>query len=152
MVEKTKTLRILLNKAKQGSKKYSAKRAIRMIKLQIKKHSRTPLEKIRLSKGINEHVWQNGSYNLPRQIEIEIVPDKETTRAFLKETKEKESFFKEQKKAEEKVKKKEKEAKKEEIEKTAEEKKAEEEEKAEQEKKLEEKRLKESMTEKSGFK
>ncbi len=150
MAEKTGEMRIALNPAKRAGRKYAAKRAIRLIKLDVKKHFRVPFENIRVAQEVNEAIWENGSYNVPTKIELDILKEKETCRVFLKGGKEKESFLAKQKKRE-KEKKTEKAKEKEET-KTKEEKKEEAEEKEEQEKKLEEKRLKESAAEKAGFK
>ncbi len=144
MAEKTGEIRIALNPAKRAGRKYAAKRAIRLIKLDVKKHFRVPLENIRVAQEVNEAIWENGSYNLPTRIELDVLKEKETCRVFLKGGKEKESFLAKQKEKEKKTEK----AKEKEETKTKEEA----EEKEEQEKKLEEKRLKESAAEKAGFK
>lgn len=148
MAEKESILRIALNPAKRAGRKYAAKRAIRTIKLDVKKHFRVPLENILLANEVNEAIWQNGGYHIPTRIEIEVLKEKETARVFLKGGKEKEKFLTQQK-TKEKTKKTEKAEKEKEAET---EEKDEKEEEAEQEKKLEEKRLKESLAEKAEFK
>lgn len=141
--QKEKTLRIALNTAKQAGRKWAAKRAIRLVKKDIQKHSRAPLEKIKLAKEVNERIWENGSYNLPSRIELDIVPEKEGVIAFLHSGKEKAAFL-ESKKTKEKP--------KEKKPKPVSETKEEQEQALEQQKKLEEKRLKEEAAQKAEFK
>jgi ribosomal protein L31E len=136
--------------AKRQGRKYAAKRAIRMVRLDVKKHFRVPLENIRVAGEVNEAIWQNGSYNVPTRLHIEIVREKEIARVYLKGGKEKEAFLAKQKQKERE--KKAEKAKEKEAPKTAEEKKEEIQEKEEQEKKLEEKRLKEDAAQKGEFK
>jgi ribosomal protein L31E len=148
MPEKNGELSIALNAAKQQGRKYAAKRAIRLIRLDVKKHFRVPVEKILVGREVNEAVWKNGSYNVPKRIRIEVLKEKDGARVFLKGGKEKEAFLSKQKQKERKSEK----AKEKETKKTVEEKKEEALEKEEQEKKLEEKRLKESAAQKAEFK
>lgn len=149
MAEKEGTLRMALNAAKRAGRKFAAKRAIRMIRENVKKNFRVSVEKISIAKEVNETVWKNGSYNLPTRVELDILKDKNAAWVFLKDGKEKKAFEAKQKKEKEKKTEKTKEKKED---KTKEEKKEEAEEKAEQEKQLEEKRLKETMAGKAEFK
>ena len=117
-----------------------AKKAIRAIKMFVKKHKRLNEEQIAISKEVNEKVWENGMFGIPRKIEVELKEIEGKTFVFLKEgkeLKEKEKELKEKTK-EDKKKKEEKEKK------TEEEIKA----KEEQKKKLNEKRQKEQDAQK----
>ncbi len=125
-------------------KSHRAKRAVQELKKFLKKHKRVKEENIVISNEVNEKIWGNGYYNIPKKIEIEVLDEKERVLVFLKGSKKIKEFLKEEK---EKEKKKEKEEEKKEKEKP-EEKEKEEEEK----KKLEEKRLKERFAEKAAFK
>src|SRR3989344_6679087 len=146
MADKTGTLRIALNPAKTAGRKFGAKRAIRLIKLDVKKHFRVPFENIRIAKEVNEQVWRNGSNNIPKKLDLDILKEKETAFAFLKNGTEKEAFLARQK---EKTKEKKAEPPKEKKTETTQTKEETAKEKENQEKKLEEKRLKETMAEKA---
>ncbi len=133
-------LKKIFNKPKRGR----AKKAIREIKEFVKKHKRLNEEQIAISKEINEKVWENGMFGIPRKIEVQLKEIEGKTFVFLKEGKEfkaREKEVKDKKKEEKK-----KEAKKEE--KTKEQIETE----KEQEKKLEEKRLKEKNEQKAEIK
>lgn len=141
---KTKRLRISLNKANHRGQHKVAATAIKIIRKEVQKHTRTKQEHIRLSKGINEKIWQNSRTNVVHKIDLDLLEDKKLTRVFLGETDEMKTFIASQKK-EDKAKKTEKKEKAEP--KTDEEKTAE----KDQEHKLEEKRLKEQVAQKSEF-
>lgn len=122
------------NKPRKGR----AKKAIRAIKLFVKKHKRLNEDQIAISKEVNEKVWENGMFGIPKKIEVELKKIEEKTFVFLKdgtELKEKEKELKDKKKEKASAKP---------------EKKTEEEikEKAEQKQKLDEKRQKEKDAQK----
>ncbi len=134
-------LKKLFDKPKRGR----AKKAVRAIKEFVKKHKRLEESQISISKEVNEKIWENGMFGIPRKIEVVLDKIEEKTFVFLKdgkELKEKEKELKEKKKEEKK-----KETKKEEK-KTKEEIQAEE----EKAKKLEEKKQKELNAQKVEFK
>ena len=119
-----------------------AKKAIRAIKMFVKKHKRLNEDQIAISKEVNEKVWENGMFGIPRKIEVELKEIENRTFVFLqggKEINEIEKQLKEKKK-EDKKGKKEKENKKDS------------EEEKEKEKKLKEKKEKELNAQKAEFK
>jgi len=123
---------------------HRAKRAIKEIRKFLGKHKRAKKEQIVLAKEVNEKVWEQGYYNIPRSVEIEVLDDAGKFFVFLrgsKQLQEKlEEIKKEKKKKEEKKKEKEekkgKEAK--ETKEAGEEKEEKDKEKVEKERKVEE--------------
>jgi len=121
-----------------------AKKAIRAIKMFVKKHKRLNEDQIAISKEVNEKVWENGMFGIPRKIEVELKEIEEKTFVFLKDGKELKEREKEIKDKKKEDKKKTDEKEKE----TKEEIKA----KEEQKKKLDEKRQKEKDAQKVDLK
>jgi len=140
----TDTYTIPLQKVFDKPRRKRAKKAIRAIKEFVKKHKRLNEEQIGISKEVNQKIWENGMFGIPRKIEIHLKEIEGKTFVFLKEgkeLKEKEKEVKEKKKETEKK-------KKEETKKTKEENEAE----KEKQKKLKEKRQKEKDAEKTEIK
>ncbi len=123
--------------------KKRAKKAVAILKSELKKHTRKKLEHIRVSNQINEEIWKHSTFNIPPKITVDVLIEKETARAFLAKTKEMSAFLKIKEDREKAKKKEEAKAKEEEKAKTAEEKKEEKEKEAEKEQKLLEKKAKE---------
>jgi ribosomal protein L31E len=142
----TKTYIVSFREVFKKPKSHRSKRAIQELKRFLKKHKRVEEKNLVISNEVNEFIWGNGYYNIPKKIEIEVLDEKGKTLVFLKGSKKIKEFIKEEKK-------KEKERKAKEEEKKKEKEKPEEKEKAEEDKKkLEEKRLKEKFAEKAEFK
>lgn len=133
--EYTIPLKKLFDKPKRGR----AKKAIRAVKEFVKKHKRLEEKDVAVSKEVNEKIWANGMFGIPRKIEVELSKIEDKTFVFLKEGKE----LKEMEKQAKENKKDKKEAKKEEKDPEKEKEKA---------RKLKEKRQKESDAEKAEFK
>ena len=87
-----------------------AKKAIRAIKMFVKKHKRLNEDQIAISKEVNEKVWENGMFGIPRKIEVELKERekeiKDKKKEDKKKTDEKEKETKEEIKAKEEQKKK----------------------------------------------
>ncbi|MFH1663319.1 MAG: 50S ribosomal protein L31e [archaeon] len=131
-------LKSVFSKPKRGR----AKAAINAIRKFIKKHKRLEGSQFSISKEVNEKVWENGMFGIPRKIEVQLKEINEKTFVFLK-------GGKELKEMEKQAKEKKKETKKEE---TKEEKADDAEKEKEKIRKLEEKRQKELNAEKAEFK
>ncbi len=65
------TQTITLQKARAASRKNKAKKAVKEIKQQVKKH--TDYKDVRVSNGLNETIWSEGAANPPRTVEVQLI-------------------------------------------------------------------------------
>lgn len=81
--EKTITVNLVKTFAKPKTKR--AKSALHFLKQAVTKETR--MEKVKISNGVNETMWERGLFNCPRKITVKIILEKDEARVYLPEEK-----------------------------------------------------------------